>query len=97
MKDERVNEYATRLRALAAHCNFAATLNTEILRLFVVSCGMIQGVVVVNRVVVVVVVWVDAIDVGGTRSKVARSATRSTNNAKSVARPATMRSCVVRK
>ncbi len=42
MKDETVNEYATRLRALAAHCNFKTTLDTEILRHFVVSCGMIQ-------------------------------------------------------
>ena len=30
------------LRTLAALCNFAATLDTEILRHFVVSCGMIQ-------------------------------------------------------
>ena len=36
---------------------------------------------VVDRVVVV---WVHAIDLGGTRTKVARSATRSTINAESV-------------
>jgi hypothetical protein len=39
-QDESVNEYAMRLRRMAAHCEFSAGLETEILSQFVVGAGI---------------------------------------------------------
>jgi len=54
-------------------------------------------VILVGKIIVAVLVRVDATGVGDTRIRTARSATRSTSNAESVARLATMRSCVAQK
>jgi len=54
-------------------------------------------VILVGKIMVAVVVWVDATGVGDTRIRMARSATRSTSNAESVTRLATMKSCVAQK
>ncbi len=40
--DETVNDYAIRLRHLAKHCNYGTSLEKEIERQFVVSCGMVE-------------------------------------------------------
>ena len=41
-RDETVNEYAIRLRKLARHCNFGDTMEKELERQFVVSCGTLE-------------------------------------------------------
>jgi hypothetical protein len=40
LPEERVSDYAMRLRHLATHCKFRPSLETEIKRQFVVGCGM---------------------------------------------------------